>query len=146
MKCVIQRVLSAQVKVDRKIIGQINKGLLVFVGISINDNELTVKQMAKKICELRIFSDDNGKFDRSLINVLGDILIVSQFTLLADCSKGRRPNFTRAASPDIAKPLVDLFINEFKLVTIGTVQSGKFGADMNVSLENDGPVTIVIDA
>ena len=146
MKCVIQRVLSAQVKVDHKIIGQINKGLLVFVGISINDNELTVKQMAKKICELRIFSDDNGKFDRSLINVLGDILIVSQFTLLADCSKGRRPNFTRAASPDIAKPLVDLFINEFKLVTIGTVQSGKFGADMNVSLENDGPVTIVIDA
>ena len=145
MKCVIQRVLSAQVKVDHKIIGQINKGLLVFVGISIHDNELAIKQMAKKICELRIFSDDNGKFDRSLINVLGDILIVSQFTLLADCSKGRRPNFITAASPDIAKPLVDLFINEFKSVTIGTVQSGEFGADMNVSLENDGPVTIVID-
>ena len=145
MKCVIQRVLSANVTVQDNIIAQINRGMVVFAGILNDDNHLNIKKMAQKICDLRIFSNSNGLFDCSVNDIFGDILVVSQFTLMADCSKGRRPNFTSAAPPDIAKPLIDAFVDEFTIMSKGKVASGEFGANMQVALVNDGPVTILLE-
>ena len=144
MKLVIQRVTSASVTVDNKIIGEIAKGFLVLVGIGREDNEETVRKYADKMLKLRIFEDENGKTNLSLDRVNGELLLISQFTLYADCSSNR-PGFTQAAPPDMAEKLYDYFVKYCIERNIAAkVEQGRFGADMKVELVNDGPFTIVI--
>lgn len=145
MKVVLQRVSHAQVKVDGAICGAIETGYLALVGITPTDCEETVRRMAKKVVELRVFDDENGKMNKSLTDVKGSVLSVSQFTLYADCRKGRRPSFTKAAKGEDAEPLYECFnscIREWGI----PVQTGIFGAEMKVELLNDGPITIVLDS
>jgi len=144
MKLVIQRVSEASVEVDGKICGEIGKGYLVFLGVGDGDTEDNCIRLADKLINLRIFSDENDKINLSIKDVSGQLLIVSQFTLYADCRKGNRPNFIQAAKPDTANKLYEFFIDYCKK-SIPVVQSGIFGADMKVRLLNDGPFTIVID-
>ena len=146
MKCIIQRVSEASVNVNNNIVGEIGHGFLILLGIEANDSEDDLHKILKKIIEMRIFSNDDGKFDHSLIDIKGDLLVVSQFTLMADCKKGRRPSFVSAASPEFAKSMCDQFVAAAKLAPIGKVETGEFGADMKVSLINDGPVTIPLDS
>ena len=145
MKLVIQRVKRASVCVDGEIVGGIGKGLLVFLGISKTDTLDILQRYVDKLIKLRIFSDENGKTNLSLLDVEGALLIVSQFTLYADCRKGNRPSFIHAGSPDLANTLYEAFKLLCKL-QVPVVESGIFGADMMVSLENDGPFTIVLDS
>lgn len=145
MKLVIQRVANATVKVDGEIIGQIEKGFLVLVGIKQGDTKEQSDFLIKKLCNLRVFEDENNKMNLSLKDINGKLLIVSQFTLYADCKKGNRPSFIEAARPEEAEPLYEYFKQGCRNEGI-EVQSGKFGADMKVSLLNDGPVTIVLEA
>ncbi len=144
MRLVIQRVSEASVSVDNEIIGSIRQGFLVFFGVSSDDNENIVDIYRKKLINLRIFEDGNGKTNLSLADVGGELLIVSQFTLYADCKKGNRPSFTNAGAPDKAKKLYEYMIATCKQ-EIAKVESGRFGADMKVSLINEGPFTIVLD-
>lgn len=144
MKVVIQRVSSANVVVEGKIVGEIEQGLVVLIGVSDHDTEETVKQMVRKITNLRIFSDENDKMNLSIKDVNGKILAISQFTLYADCTRGNRPSFTGAGKPDHANKLYEFFINEISKQDI-EVEHGIFGADMKVSLTNDGPVTIMLE-
>ena len=144
MRIVVQRVRSAQVEVDQQVVGKIQQGLLIFVGVAHGDTEAEARWLANKTAELRIFEDDQGKMNRSVIDVGGAALVVSQFTLLADCRRGRRPAFTDAAPPQLAKELYLRFA-DFLVERGVEVQQGVFAADMQVSLVNDGPVTIVID-
>ncbi len=144
MKIVVQRVLQADVSVDRKICGKINKGYLILIGIGHEDTEQDCIRLADKLVNLRIFSDENDKINLSLKDVNGEILIVSQFTLYADCRKGNRPNFVQAAKPDKAEILYNYFVNYCK-TKVQVVQTGIFGADMKVSLVNDGPFTVILD-
>lgn len=144
MKFLIQRVKSANVKVNENVIGSINKGLLVLVGITESDNKEIADYLVKKLVNMRIFEDDNKKMNRSLKDVNGELLIVSQFTLYADCSSGNRPSFTNAAKPDYAKQLYDYVIDKCK-EQINIVEQGEFGAKMQVELVNDGPVTIMLE-
>jgi D-tyrosyl-tRNA(Tyr) deacylase len=144
MKLVIQRVSEASVEVDGKICGEIGKGYLVLLGVGDGDTEADCIRLADKLINLRIFSDENDKINLSLKDVNGQLLIVSQFTLYADCRKGNRPNFTQAAKPDTAKALYEFFI-EYCKKSVPVVQSGIFGADMKVRLLNDGPFTVVIE-
>lgn len=144
MKAVIQRVNNAEVKVDNKIVGKINKGFLVLLGIKSRDTKEKADYLIKKICNLRIFEDENEKMNLSLKQVDGELLIVSQFTLYANCENGNRPSFTDAEKPDVAIEYYNYFCNE--CIKKGfNVQKGIFGADMKVSLVNDGPVTIVLE-
>ena len=145
MRALIQRVSRASVTVDEKVVGQIGKGLLIFLGIGLEDTENTVKTLVDKIVQLRIFSDEQGKMNLSLLDVQGEILVVSQFTLHADVRHGKRPGFIKAAPPSMAIPLYELFKNTCKNYAL-TVESGIFGAMMQVELCNDGPVTIWIDS
>ena len=145
MKFVIQRVTHASVTVEEKIIGSINKGFLVLIGICNDDTEDTADKMIKKTAGLRIFDDENGKTNLSLNDVGGELLLVSQFTLYADCKKGYRPSFINAGSPDHANKLYEYIINELKKLEF-KVETGKFGADMKVDLLNDGPFTILLDS
>ncbi len=145
MKFVVQRVKEANVVVDGKIIGEIEKGFLVLVGISNNDNKDIADKMVKKLIGLRIFSDENDKINLSLIDVSGGLLMISQFTLYADCRKGNRPSFTDAGSPDMANELYEYILAKCK-EQVPNVQKGEFGAAMKVSLVNDGPFTIVLDS
>ena len=145
MKLVIQRVKRAAVSVDGGVVGEIGKGLLVFLGISETDTNDILQRYVDKLVKMRIFSDENGKTNLSLLDVQGELLIVSQFTLYADCRKGNRPSFIHAGSPDLANALYQSFKLLCKL-QIQVVESGIFGADMVVSLENDGPFTIVLDS
>lgn len=145
MRSVIQRVKSAQVAVDGKVIGKIEKGLLVLLGVCDDDTEKDMKWIADKIAGLRIFTDENDKMNLSLEDIGGGVLVVSQFTLYGDCRKGRRPNFMSAGKPEFAEAMYNKFTEYMKGV-IGTVETGEFGADMLVSLENDGPVTLIIDS
>lgn len=145
MRAVLQRVTEASVTVDGELIAAIGPGLLALVGASEGDTEATASRLAKKTAELRIFSDAEGRFNRSLLDCQGEALVVSQFTLLADSRHGRRPSFTRAAAPELAEPLIRLFGDELRNLGIAT-QSGRFGAHMQVRLENDGPVTILLDS
>ncbi len=145
MRIVLQRVSRASVAVDEKIIGEIGKGYLVLLGVSDTDTKQTADKMAEKISKLRIFEDENGKTNLSASDIGGEILIVSQFTLYADCKKGNRPSFTGAGSPAHANNLYEYFIEICK-PKFKKVQHGSFGADMEVSLLNDGPFTIVLDS
>lgn len=146
MKAVIQRVKYATVKVDNKIIGECKQGFMILLGVIDGDTENDADKLIKKIPVLRIFEDENGKMNKSLLDIDGEILVVSQFTLAADCSHGRRPSFTDSASPDIANDLYEYFVGELKTAGVKSVQTGEFGADMAVELLNDGPVTIVLDS
>lgn len=145
MKFVIQRVLNANVTVDNQTIGTIDKGLLVFVGICNTDNQEIADKMIKKLIGLRIFEDENGKTNLDINTVNGELLLVSQFTLYADCRKGNRPSFINAGSPDMANDLYDYMIDKCTKEIPG-VQHGKFGADMKIHLVNDGPFTVILDS
>lgn len=145
MKAVIQRVASASVEVDGSITGQIDKGFLVLLGVTHEDTGAQSALLAKKISEMRIFTDENDKMNLSLKQVGGSVLAVSQFTLYADCSHGRRPSFINAAKADKANRLYEHFCRCLKDEGIENVQTGIFGADMKVKLLNDGPVTIILD-
>ena len=145
MRAVVQRVSRASVTVDGTVVGACGRGLLVLVGARHEDTSETATRLAGKIARLRIFENDEGRFDRSLLDVGGEALVVSQFTLLADTTKGNRPSFTGAAPPDEAEPLVDLLAAELAELGVRTA-TGRFGARMQVELVNDGPVTIVLDA
>lgn len=144
MISVVQRVCEASVKVNEQIIGCINKGLLVFFCVEKNDTDDKILYMSEKILNLRIFEDDNGKMSKSIQDIYGDILIISQFTLAGDCAKGRRPDFNGAAKSEIAKEIYNKFIENVLSKINGKVATGIFGADMKVSLINDGPVTMII--
>ncbi len=144
MRLVIQRVSEARVTVDNKITGEIKKGLLAFVGISKEDTEQIIDIYLKKLLSLRIFEDENGKTNLSLADVSGELLLVSQFTLYADCKKGNRPSFIQAGGPEHANRLFDYMIKKAREV-VPNIQTGVFGADMKVNLENEGPFTIVLD-
>jgi D-tyrosyl-tRNA(Tyr) deacylase len=144
MKIVLQRVSSASVKVDSKIVGRIEHGLLLLIGFSSADTEESILPTIEKIVKLRIFSDEEGKMNKSVLDVEGSMLLISQFTLYADTKKGNRPSFIEAARPEQAIPLYEFFIAEMKK-RIEKVETGIFGADMKVELVNDGPVTIVFD-
>lgn len=146
MKAVIQRVKYATVKVDDKIIGECKQGFMILLGVIDGDTENDADKLIKKIPVLRIFEDENGKMNKSLLDIDGEILVVSQFTLAADCSHGRRPSFTASAPPDIANELYEYLVGELKTAGVKSVQTGEFGADMAVELLNDGPVTIVLDS
>ena len=144
MKLVIQRVSSAKLEVDGKIISEIDKGMLVLLGISNTDDGSQIEWLAKKLVDLRIFADENGKMNLSIKDVHGEILFVSQFTLYASCKKGLRPDFNNAARPNIAEKLYLEFAEELKKNGIDP-RLGIFGAHMNISLTNDGPVTIILE-
>ena len=144
MRCVVQRVSDAYVTSEGEETGRIGRGLMVLIGVSCEDTEKDVKYMAEKVPNLRIFEDENGKMNLSLMDVGGSILAVSQFTLYADCKHGNRPSFTSAGAPDTARTLYERFC-EMVRTDMGEVQTGEFGADMQVSLVNSGPFTIWLD-
>lgn len=145
MRIVLQRVGAASVSVEGEEIASIARGLLILVGVAEGDDEEEARRMAAKCAEMRIFADEAGRFNLSLVDVKGEALVVSQFTLLADVRKGRRPSFAGAAPPQLAQPLVEEFARALRGYGI-TVRSGRFGAMMQVRLVNDGPVTIVLDS
>lgn len=144
MKFVIQRVKNAQVDVDNKTVGKIDNGFSVLIGITHTDTKEIADYLVKKLINLRVFEDENGKMNLSLEDVKGSLLLVSQFTLYADCSSGNRPSFTEAAKPDFANELYEYIISECKK-KVDKVETGIFGADMKISLLNDGPVTIILE-
>lgn len=149
MRFVIQRVTQASVSVDQQVIGSIGKGFLVLIGVSQTDTKAIADKMIKKLLGLRIFEDQDGKTNLSMQDVDGSLLLVSQFTLYADCRKGNRPSFINAGAPDLAEPLYQYIITECKKQLPGApnrVQQGSFGAEMKVSLLNDGPFTIILDS
>ena len=145
MKVVIQRVSEAHVKVDSKIVGEINKGFMLLIGIDEADEKSDADWLIQKILNLRVFADENGKLNLSIKDVSGEILCISQFTLIADYKKGNRPSFIKAAKPDQAIPLFNYFKEQIAQSGLKT-ESGIFGVDMKVSLINDGPVTIIMDS
>lgn len=145
MKLIIQRVKYAKVEVDGKIVGNIQRGFLVLLGVTHNDTMENADYLVKKVCNLRVFEDENGKMNLAIKDICGELLIVSQFTLYADCSNGNRPSFTNAAKPEIANELYEYFCKKCSENNI-KVEKGIFGADMKVSLLNDGPVTIIMES
>lgn len=145
MKFVIQRVTEANVKVEGKTIGEISKGFMVLIGVGQDDTKVIADKMIKKLVGLRIFEDENGKTNLSLADVDGQLLLISQFTLYANCKKGYRPSFIEAGAPDMASDMYEYIISECKK-SVPVVERGIFGADMKVSLVNDGPFTIVLDS
>jgi D-aminoacyl-tRNA deacylase len=144
MKIVLQRVKHCTVTVDEKVVGKIGRGLLILLGVAPNDTPAQADFLAEKCAFLRIFPDESGKMDRSVVDVAGEALVVSQFTLFGDCSKGRRPSFADAAGPEKGKELYDYFVNKLKTY-ISNVETGMFGAMMDVELVNDGPVTLILE-
>lgn len=145
MKFVIQRVKNASCTVDNQVIGEIQKGFCVFIGVSNEDTTEIADKMIKKLIGMRIFEDENGKTNLALADVNGSLLLISQFTLYADCKKGNRPSFTNAGNPELANNLYEYVIEKCK-EQVSNVQTGSFGADMKISLLNDGPFTIVLDS
>jgi D-tyrosyl-tRNA(Tyr) deacylase len=146
MKIVIQRVLESSVTINGKIKSSIEKGLLILLGIEDADTDEDIKWLCQKIVNLRIFPDENGVMNKSILEIGGDILLVSQFTLHASTKKGNRPSYIKASKPDFAVPMYEKFIKQLETDLGKTVQTGEFGADMKVALINDGPVTIIIDS
>ena len=145
MKAVIQRVTSASVAVDGKVIGEIDTGVLILLGVAEGDTEKDAEILARKTANLRVFTDENDKMNKSLLDCGYSALVISQFTLCADCKKGNRPSFINAAKPDVAVPLYELYMQKLSENGVKKVEHGEFGADMKVSLLNDGPVTITYD-
>lgn len=145
MRLLIQRVTSGKVTIENKVIGHIGKGYVIFFGAKDGDTPKDVTTLAQRVSTLRIMSDEEDKMNRSILDVEGEILVVSQFTLYADTSGGRRPSFIHAAKPDVAEKLYGQFIEELKQCGVKNVQTGKFGGYMNVEIQNDGPVTILLD-
>jgi D-tyrosyl-tRNA(Tyr) deacylase len=145
MKAVVQRVAQASVVVDNRIVGEIGSGLMILLGVTHADQEKQARWLADKIAGLRIFEDDEGKMNRSLLDVAGNALVVSQFTLYGDCRKGRRPSFTEAAQPDVAEQLYEQFMSCLRQAGVSRVESGIFGAHMQVEIHNDGPVTLILE-
>jgi D-tyrosyl-tRNA(Tyr) deacylase len=145
MRCVVQRVSSASVRVEERIVGEIGPGLLVFAGVAASDGAADIDYVAGKIVDLRVFSDADGRMNRSLRDVVGGVLLVSQFTLLGDARKGRRPAFDAAAAPDLARRCYDALIDRIRALGV-KVETGVFQADMQVQSVNDGPVTILLDS
>lgn len=144
MRAVVQRVKYSSVTVDEQVVGKIDKGLMVLLGITHSDGEKEVNWLAKKIKDLRIFEDAEGKMNLGLEDIKGELLVISQFTLYGDCIKGRRPGFVDAARPELANPLYEKFLEKCRSFGVKT-EAGIFGADMKVELLNDGPVTLIID-
>lgn len=145
MKAIIQRVSRASVTIEEKVVGAIGQGYLVLLGVAQGDTVEIMEKLVKNMIDLRIFQDENGKTNLSIEDVGGEILVVSQFTLLADCKKGRRPSFIKAGDPKTAEEMYELFIEECKK-RISKVEHGSFGSDMKVELVNDGPFTIILDS
>ena len=145
MRIVLQRVKSASVAVDGEKISEIGPGLLLLIGVATGDGETEADWLAKKVAGLRVVADEEGRMNRSVVESGGEVLAVSQFTLLGDARKGRRPSFVRAAPPEVAEPLFDLFCERLRGAGVGTVKTGRFGAMMDVALVNDGPVTILLE-
>lgn len=145
MRAVVQRVDKASVEVEGKIVGEINKGLLVLLGVGAEDNEKDLDYLVEKIIGLRVFQDENDKMNLSLMDVNGELLVVSQFTLYGDARKGKRPSFSSSAAPDIGNKYYEEFVNKARDLGVKT-ETGIFGADMKVNLINDGPVTILLDS
>lgn len=145
MRAVVQRVSRASVRVDDTFIGQVSRGLLVLLGITHGDTVDAAAWLAEKIIGLRIFADEQGKMNRSVVEVDGEVLVVSQFTLYGDCQKGRRPSFITAAGPEVAIPLYEAFVQAIRALGV-PVCTGRFGAMMQVELVNDGPVTLILDS
>ena len=146
MRVVIQRVQQGRVSVAGRIIAEIGPGLVILAGAGEGDGQAEADRLAKKIATLRIFSDEQGKTNLSLLDVGGEALVISQFTLLADCRKGRRPSFVHAAAPQVAAPLIDHFAQRLREAGVRRVEMGEFGAKMLVEIHNDGPFTIVLDS
>ena len=146
MRILIQRVKKASVTVNNELISLIDKGLLVFVGIGEDDSEEDIQWLAKKIANIRLFDDENGVMNKSVTDIDGEVLAVSQFTLMASTKKGNRPSYIKAAKPEISVPLYEKFCNEVEIAINKPIKRGVFGADMKVDLLNDGPVTIFIDS
>ncbi len=146
MRVLLQRVSAGSVTVDGQIVGQIERGLVLLTGIGPDDNEAIVQRMADKVANLRIFSDAQGRFNLSLLDVAGGALVVSQFTLFADARKGRRPSFSDAGRPEAAAPLCDRFAESLRSLGVQHVATGRFGAHMDVVIHNDGPVTLWLDS
>jgi D-tyrosyl-tRNA(Tyr) deacylase len=146
MRIVIQRVSEASVRIDNELVGQIDAGMMILLGIEEADGQSDADWLVQKVLGLRIFSDEEGKMNRSIAEMNGRFLVVSQFTLHASTKKGNRPSYIRAARPEHAIPLYEYFIQQLGILSNTTIETGKFGADMKVSLLNDGPVTIIIDS
>ena len=145
MRAVVTRVAGASVTIAGNVNGRIGRGFLVLLGVGPNDTEETADRLAEKICNLRVFEDENGKMNLNLEQTGGALLVVSQFTLYADCKKGNRPSFIAAGRPEISEPLYESFVHELIALGVEKVATGQFGADMQVYIQNNGPVTIVLD-
>lgn len=145
MKLVVQRVKNANVVVENKTIGEIGQGFMVLLGVAPKDTKETADFLVQKLVHLRVFEDENEKMNLSIQDIDGELLVVSQFTLYANCNHGNRPSFTEAAKPDLANELYEYFVEQCKKENIKKVATGEFGADMQVSLQNDGPVTIILE-
>lgn len=145
MKLIIQRVKESSLEIENKIFSSIGSGMVVLIGVSKTDDNDTAKSLADKISKLRIFNDDNGKMNKNIQEINGEVLVVSQFTLYADTKKGNRPSFIRAAKPDMAIDLYSYFIEQLQRLVKSKIKTGKFGADMKLKLINDGPVTIILE-
>ena len=146
MKAVIQRVKHSNVKIDGSVVGSCEQGLMILLGVQDGDTQQDADKLLKKVPVLRIFEDENGKMNKSLLDIDGEALVVSQFMLLADCSHGRRPSFTASAPPDMANALYEYFVQGMRDAGVKRVETGEFGADMAVEILNDGPVTILLDS
>lgn len=146
MRALLQRVREGRVSIEDKVVGQIGPGLVILLGAGHGDDNQTISRMAQKIAHLRIFADAQGKTNLSILDVDGEALVISQFTLYADCRKGRRPSFVHAATPEIAEPQVDDFASALRELGIRRVETGQFGAEMMVEIHNDGPFTIWLDS
>jgi D-tyrosyl-tRNA(Tyr) deacylase len=145
MRAVIQRVREGRVSIEGRVVGEVGSGLVILLGVGQGDGQVEADRLAEKIANLRIFADAEGKTNLSVLDVGGEALVISQFTLYADCRKGRRPSFVHAALPDVAEPLVDYFAGRLRQAGIRRVETGEFGAMMLVEIHNDGPFTIVLD-
>ena len=145
MKLVIQRVIESNLTIDKKIYSSIGCGMVIFIGISVEDNESFLNNIASKVSKLRIFNDEFGKMNKNINDIDGEILLVSQFTLYAETKKGNRPSFIKAAKPENAIKIYNSFIKELQTYTKTKIKTGKFGADMKINLINDGPVTIILE-
>ncbi len=145
MKLVVQRVKKANVVVEGKVIGEIDQGFMVLIGVAPTDNKEIADFLVQKLVHLRVFEDENEKMNLSIQDISGELLLISQFTLYANCNHGNRPSFTEAAKPDVANELYEYFVEQCKKENIKKVATGEFGADMQVTLQNDGPVTIILE-